>query len=63
MTTAYFLLGWIPRNLWALGDARISPLQHASMTSCLKWEELARDGCCGASCSVISAERSLPRFV
>ena len=33
MTTAYFLLGWIPRNLWAPGNARISPLQHASMTS------------------------------
>ena len=27
-------------------DARIYPLQYASMTSRLKWEELARD-CCG----------------
>ena len=41
MTTAYFLLGRIPM---ALVDARISPLQHTSMTSRPKWEELARDG-------------------
>ena len=47
MTTAYFLLGRIPRISWAPGDARISPLQHSSMTSRPKWEELARDGCCG----------------
>ena len=33
VTAAYFLLGWIPRNLWAPGNAHISPLQHASMTS------------------------------
>ena len=47
MTTAYFLLGRIPRNLWAPSDNCISPLQHVSMTSLPKWEELARDGCCG----------------
>ena len=47
MTTAYFLLGRILRNMWAPGDARISLVQHASMTSRPKWEELARDGCCG----------------
>ena len=28
LTTAYFLLGRIPRNLWAPSDARIYPLQH-----------------------------------
>ena len=56
MTTAYFLLGQIPRISWAPGDSRISPLQHSSMTSRPKWEELARDGCCESSSSVVSAE-------
>ena len=58
MTTAYFLLGRIPRISWAPGDSRISPLQHSSMTSRPKWEELARDGCCGVfffCCSCRSA--------
>ena len=58
VTTAYFLLGRIPRISWAPGDSRISPLQHSSMTSCPKWEELARDGCCGVfffCCSCRSA--------
>ena len=41
-----YCIGQIPRNLWAPGDARISPLQHTSMTSHPKWEELVRDGCC-----------------
>ena len=49
LTTAYFLLGRIQRIWWAPGDFRISPLQHPSITSCPKWEELARDGCCGVS--------------
>ena len=65
MTTAYFLLGRIPRNSWVPGDARISPLQHASMTSRPKWEELARDGCC-EDCLLLLLlvqERSLARFV
>ena len=58
VTTAYFLLGRIPRILWAPGDSRISPLQHSSMTSRPEWEELARDGCCGVfffCCSCRSA--------
>ena len=58
MTTAYFLLGRIPRISWGPGDSRISPLQHSSMTSRPKWEELARDGCCGVfffCCSCRSA--------
>ena len=53
MTITYILLGRIPRNLWAPGDACISPLEHTSMTSCPKWEELARDGCSGVFCVFI----------
>ena len=57
MTTAYFLLGRIPRISWDPGDSRNSPLQHSSMTSCPKWEELARDGSAAeSSSSVVSAE-------
>ena len=57
MTTAYFLLGLIPRYLWAPGDARISLLQHTSMTSRPKWEELAAaESSVSSSSSVVSAE-------
>ena len=55
MTTAYVLLGLIPRNLWTPGDVRISPLQHASMTSRPKWEEIAAAESSVPS-SVVSAE-------
>ena len=60
--TAYFLLGRIPKNLWSPGDARISPLKYAFMTSRPKWEELAM---CAAesSSSVVSAEVLTYSFV
>ena len=51
MSTANFLLGRIPRDLWAPDDARISLLQHASMISRPKWEELAREASVESSVS------------
>ena len=58
MTITYILLGRIPRNLWAPGDACISLLEHTSMTSCPKWEELVIDGCSGVFCVLVSVVRS-----